>query len=124
MIAFPFVLGLAAVVTIPAVLFIPRQHQSPLFDRVLWGATWALAILGAYIAPSYIANDPPWNAFIIAQMPVIPTAIGAVAGAFSINVLLWLMDRFSAVAIEEDDPNPPVADAPPAHSDDSNSPQP
>jgi hypothetical protein len=101
-IAFLFVLGLATIVTIPAVLFIPRQHQSPLFDRVLWGATWALAILGAYIAPSYIASDPPWNAFMIAQMPVIPTVIGAVAGAFSINVLLWLMDRFSSPSTEDE----------------------
>jgi hypothetical protein len=119
-IAFLFVLGLAALVTIPAVLFIPRQHQSPWFDRVLWGATWALAILGAYIAPSYIASAPPWDAFIIAQMSVIPTVIGAVAGAFSINILLWLMDRFSSPSAEDDPPaNSEIEDHSPSESDKS-----
>ena len=91
-----------AFITIPFVLFIPRQRQSPVFDRVLLGGTWLLSILGAFAAPSYITSDPAMSNLTIAQMPVIPTLIGAAAGALSINVLLWLMDRFSSPTGEAD----------------------
>jgi hypothetical protein len=72
----------ATVVTVPSVLLIPRARQSPLFDRVLWGATWVLAFLSAWAAPGYLAMD--WY---------LAAAIGAAIGALSLNVLLWLMDR-------------------------------
>jgi hypothetical protein len=92
----------AIVVTIPAVLLIPRDRQSPLFDRVLWIATWLLAFLGAWSAPSFITLDDSLNNFLIADVSFITTMIGALVGALSINVLLWLMDRFSGQVIEED----------------------
>jgi hypothetical protein len=92
----------AVVVAVPSVLLIPRQRKSPLFDRVLWGGTWFLAILGAFAAPSYFGDMASLNSFVIAEMPVIPTLIGAAVGALSINVLLWLMDRFSPITQEDD----------------------
>ncbi len=89
------------VVTLPAVLFIPRARQSPVFDRVLWIATWMLAFLGAWLAPSYIPTDWSWNSFTIADVTLAPIVLGAIAGALSINVLLWLMDRFGGTSMEE-----------------------
>lgn len=92
----------AVLVTVPTVLFIPRARQSPLFDRVLWIATWLLAFLGAWGAPSYIAADSSLNNLLIADVTLIPTLLGAAVGALSINVLLWLMDRLGGQATEED----------------------
>ncbi|MBI5032017.1 MAG: hypothetical protein HZB51_15910 [Chloroflexi bacterium] len=91
----------AILVTVPSVLLIPRARQSPLFDRVLWIATWLLAFLGAWGAPSYFSANPSFNTLIFADVVIIPTMIGALVGALSINVLLWLMDRFSGPATEE-----------------------
>jgi hypothetical protein len=91
----------AVVFAVPIVLLIPRQRKSPLFDRVLWGGTWFLAILGAFAAPSYFGDIASLNSFVVAEMPMIPTLIGAAVGALSINVLLWLMDRFSPPTQED-----------------------
>ena len=92
----------AVLATLPAVLFIPRARQSPVFDRVLWGATWVLAFLGAWGAPSYIAADSALNQFVIADVTIIPTMLGAIVGALTVNVLLWLMDRFGGQSPEDD----------------------
>ncbi len=108
MIAFLSVLGLAAAFTVPAVLLIPRQRHSPLFDRVLWGATWALAILGAYAAPNVLPATAPLTAWWVVDLPVMPTVIGALVGALSLNLLLWLMDRLSD---SEADDHPAEAEA-------------
>ena len=124
MVLFGFVLVLATVVTIPAVLFIPRQRQSPLFDRVLWGATWALAIIGAYALPDFIGSDSPLNSIMLAQMRVVSMGLGAIIGALSINVLLWSIDRFSSPSAEEDPlANSDAVENSPSESDDSNSPR-
>jgi hypothetical protein len=88
-------------VTIPAVLLIPRARQSPTFDRVLWFATCALAFLGAWLAPSYVPTDWSLNGFVIGDLVLVPAVIGAVAGALSINGLLWLMDRFGGSSMDE-----------------------
>jgi hypothetical protein len=39
---------------------------------------------------------------VIGEVPVIPTLIGAAAGALLLNGLLWSMDFFSRPQIEED----------------------
>ena len=82
--------------------FIPRARQSPLFDRVLWGGTWLLAFLGAESAPNYIPANSPVNDYVIADIRWIPLLIGAAVGALSINLLLWVIDRFSQPTIEDD----------------------
>ncbi len=92
----------AVLVTVPIVLLIPRARQSPMFDRVLWIATWLLAFLGAWGAPSYIAADSSLNNLLIADVTIIPTMLGALVGALSVNVLLWLLDRFGGQEVEED----------------------
>ncbi len=92
----------ALLVAAPAILFIPRARQSPLFDRVLWLATWLLAFLGAWNAPNYFAADSSLNDWVIADVAIIPTMIGALVGALSVNVLLWLLDRFGGQVSEED----------------------
>jgi hypothetical protein len=89
-------------VTVPIVMLIPRARKSPLFDRVLWVATWALAFLGAWSAPGYFGDDSLATPWLVDQTPLIPTLIGAIVGALSIHVVLWLMDRFSPPMIEED----------------------
>jgi hypothetical protein len=82
-------------------LLIPRARQSPTFDRVLWFATCALAFLGAWLAPSYVPTDWSLNSFVIGDLVLVPAVIGAVAGALSINGLLWLMDRFGGSSMDE-----------------------
>ncbi len=94
-------LVVATLVTPPFVLFIPRARKSTVFDRVLWMATWLLAFLGAWMAPSYIGTDAALNGVVIGEVSLIPALIGAVAGALSINLLLWLLDRFDRPPIEE-----------------------
>jgi hypothetical protein len=88
-------------VTIPAVWLIPRARQSPVFDRVLWIATWVLAFLGAYSAPSYFGAGSSLNSFVIGDLAIAPMVTGAVVGALSINGLLWLMDRFGGTSVDE-----------------------
>lgn len=100
---FIIVAVIALAVTFPAVVFIPRARQSPAFDRVLWGATWLVSILGAYAAPSYL-TDAALNGWQLGQVAVIPTLIGAAAGALSINAALVLLDRFSSPFEEGQDP--------------------
>ncbi len=90
----------AVLVSALTIRLVPRARQSPVFDRVLWVATWLLAFLGAWSAPSYIATDSPLSSLVIAQVSVFPTLIGAGVGALSINLLLWLMDRFSQPSVE------------------------
>ena len=91
----------AILVTVPSVLLIPRARQSPLFDRVLWIATWLLAFLGAWNAPTYFAADSSLHDYVILDVAIIPTMVGALVGALSINALLWLVDRFGG-QVEED----------------------
>ena len=92
----------SAIFTFLVVWFIPRARQSPMFDRVLWGGTWLLAFLGAESAPNYIPANSPLNDYVIADIRWIPLLIGAAVGALSINLLLWVIDRFSHPTLEED----------------------
>ena len=94
----------AAIVTLPTVRFIPRARQSPTFDRVLWGATWLLAFLGAWYVVGNLQSDSPLSTLKLedfAQVAGGAIVVGAVAGALSLNALLWLMDRFIALEADE-----------------------
>ncbi len=84
----------SAVLTVPAVLLIPRARQSPVFDRVLWGATWLLGFLSAWAAPNFFQADE-LNTIVIGDVNLIPAVISAAAGVLSINVVLWALDRLS-----------------------------
>jgi hypothetical protein len=110
----------AVVVAVPSVLLIPRKRTSPIFDRVLWVGTWLLAMLGAFAAPSYLADFGWANTYAFAGLPAIPAAIGAVAGALSINVLLWMMDRFGTPTLADDLSEENVEDEDVGESDRSN----
>ncbi len=95
----------AVLFTIPAVLFIPRARTSPLFDRFLWLATWLLAFLSAWLAigySGYASLEPITDVSNIGQLPLVPIAAGAAAGAIVLNVLLWLLDRLAPPEVEED----------------------
>lgn len=90
---------------IPAVLLIPRARTSPLFDRLLWLATWLLAFLSAWLAIGYSGSgslEPVTNPDDIGQLPLVPIALGAAAGALVLNALLWLLDRLAPPEVEEE----------------------
>jgi hypothetical protein len=94
----------AAIVTLPIVILIPRARQSAAFDRVLWGATWLLAFLGAwYAVDNYVSGARlgtlVFEEFVQAAGGALVS--GALVGALSLNVLLWLMDRFAGLAADE-----------------------
>jgi len=103
-IQFLIVAVVAAIVTLPIVKFMPRARQSPAFDRVLWGATWLLAFLGAWYAADNFANGARLATLELgefAQTAGGAIIIGAAVGAFALNALLWLMDRFLAAEVDE-----------------------
>ena len=94
----------AAIVTLPIVKLIPRARQSPMFDRVLWGATWLLAFLGAwYAVDNYVSGVPLATLALdeFARAASSAIIVGALVGALSLNVLLWLMDRFAVIESDE-----------------------
>lgn len=92
---------IAIVVTLPAVLLIPRARQSTVFDRVLWVGTWFLAFLGAWYVLGNVSL-PGLGSVVIGEVTVIPALIGAAVGALLLNGLLWSMDFFSHSQIEQD----------------------
>ena len=93
---------IAAAVTAPVVLFIPRVRQSPTFDRILWIATWLLSFAGGWYAVGNAgdASTTPGN-LMFADVPLLNASIGAVAGALLLNAILWLMDRLTPPEILE-----------------------
>ncbi len=96
---------ISALFTIPVVLLIPRARTAPLFDRLLWLATWLLAFLCAWLAIGYSGNaslEPVTDPADIGQLPLVPIAVGAAAGALVLNALLWLLDRLAPPEVEED----------------------
>lgn len=108
---------MAALVTPLAVSYIPRARHSPTFDRLLWAATFVLGFLGGWFAIGYgsqyreldVLND-----LLIAEVPVMVVLIGAAAGAFALNLSLWVIDRFSHDAsveeIEDEDWDGPTTE--------------
>lgn len=94
---------ISILVTLPAVLLIPRARQSSLFDRVLWIGTWFLAFLSAWFVLGNV-SVPGLDVLVLGGVSVIPALIGAAVGAFALNGLLWAMDLFSHPQFEEDAP--------------------
>jgi hypothetical protein len=95
---------ISVLVTLPAVVLIPRARQSPTFDRVLWVGTAAFAFVAAWFVLGNLSpNLPALNGLVIGEVAVIPALVGAAIGAFALNGLLWLMD-FSSRPEMEDDP--------------------
>jgi hypothetical protein len=86
----------ALLVTIPAVLLIPRARTSPTFDRLLWVATVVVAFLIAWVAVAMAKNAGTWGDWAIGDTPVLPAVIGGLIGAFALNLPLWLLDRFES----------------------------
>jgi hypothetical protein len=93
---------IAAAVTAPVVLFIPRVRQSPAFDRILWIATWLLSFAGGWYAVGNAgdASSVPGN-LVFAEVPLLNAFVGAIAGALLLNAILWLMDRLAPPEILE-----------------------
>ena len=92
----------SAIVTIPIVIFVPRARQSSTFDRILWGATFLLAFIGAWGAPGFVPTNLPLSNVMISDLSIVQTIVGALAGALSINVLLWVLDRFERPTSDDD----------------------
>lgn len=85
---------IAAVVTI---VFVPRQKRAQPFELVIWGATWLVAGLTAWLANGAVVSFAPLKALAlvpIADIPVLPLVLGAFGGALVLTVPLWLMDHF------------------------------
>lgn len=96
---------MAALVTPLAVSYIPRARHSPTFDRLLWAATFVLGFLGGWFAIGYGSQYKELdvlNDLLIAEVPVMVVLIGAAAGAFALNLSLWVIDRFSHDASVEE----------------------
>ncbi|MGB8646299.1 MAG: hypothetical protein WCF84_13765 [Anaerolineae bacterium] len=85
---------LSIIITPIVVLLIPRARRSPAFDRLLWGATLFVAFLGGWYAFGIADPDHPLSGVVIAGIPVLSVAIGALVGAMAVNLPLWLLDRF------------------------------
>lgn len=115
----------AILFTIPTVLLIPRARQSPIFDRLLWVATVAVAFLGAWAALGYVAGSPDlagWSSYRVGEVPVVPIVAGAAGGALLLNVILWLMDRFVPAEELEEEEFASEEKGPPATSPDEKEP--
>jgi len=94
---------IAIVVTAPVVVFVPRARQSIWFDRVLWLGTLVLSFLaGGYAIGNFNDATSPLESVMIGDVPVLVAVVGAGAGALGLNLVLWLMDRFTPVEIEEE----------------------
>ena len=88
--------------TFPSVLLVPRARQSHSFDRILWGATFLLACIGAWGAPGFVPANLPLSNLIIADLSIAQVLVGALTGALSLNVLLWILDRLERPASDDD----------------------
>ncbi len=103
---FAVIAVIALAVTIPAVSLIPRARQSTAFDRMLWVGTFVIAFLGSWAALGYIGPDSSLaalNNVVFADTRILTVLAGALASALFLNLLLWVMDRFSRPSIDDED---------------------
>jgi hypothetical protein len=84
----------ALLVTIPVVLLVPRARASITFDLLLWAATLVVGFLLAWVVVGNTKSAGISAIFIIADTPMLPAIVGALAGALALNLPLWLADRF------------------------------
>ncbi len=98
-----FIAVLSAVLTIPAVLLIPRARQSRAFDVFLWIATWVIGFLGAWGMLGYTTapgSDFALNRYVIGDVPVVTLFIGVAGGIIFLHLVLWGIDRLAHPASE------------------------
>lgn len=91
----------AVVVTPPAVRLIPHARQSPTFDRLLMGGTFAVAFLGAWLALGVLGA--PFTDYILDSVPWLAILLGSIGGALALNLLLWILDLLERPAEDGDD---------------------
>ncbi len=104
---------IAVVISVPTVLLIPHARQSPVFNRLLWIATFAIAFLGGWLGLGYA--DSSWASamtFTVADIPVFPVIVGEVGSVIALNLLLLLLDLFDRPPEEagQIDDEPPLPD--------------
>jgi hypothetical protein len=103
---FAVIAVIALAVTIPTVILIPRARQSVAFDRLLWVGTFVIAFLGSWAALGYIGPDSSLaalNSVVFADTRILTVLVGALASALFLNMILWVMDRFSLPSIDDED---------------------
>lgn len=101
-----FIAIISAVLTIPAVLFIPRARQSPAFDMFLWIATWVIGFLGAWAMLGYTTApgaDFALNRYRVADVPFLTILVGVAGGIIFLHLVLLGLDRLAHPAAEMDD---------------------
>lgn len=113
----------SAVLTIPAVLLIPRARQSRAFDLFLWIATWVIGFLGGWAAIGYSVTPDSGSTprLLIEDVPLLNIALGTAAGIVFLHVVLFFMDRLAHPGAELDaddvDTNPEGMPSPPEEVD-------
>lgn len=103
--ALVIMLGAALISTGIVVLGIPRARNSPMFARILWVATALVSFLAAWLALPFGEMVPALqslNMLRVGDVPLLPIALGAFAGALVVNLPLWLMDRFAGVSGDDE----------------------
>ncbi len=101
-----FIAAISAVVTIPAVLLVPRARQSPAFDLFLWIATWVIGFLGAWAMLGYTTapgSDFALNHYLIGDAPILTIIAGVAGGIIFLHLVLLGLDRLAHPASEMDD---------------------
>lgn len=88
-------------VTVPLVLLIPRARSSPVFDRLLWGATIVVGFLVVWVAVAMAKSASILDGLVVGETAALPAVIGALGGVLALNLPLWLVDRFGGSAGEE-----------------------
>ena len=96
---------IALLTSVPVVVLVPRARQSWLFDRILWVATVIVTFLGAWLTIAFVAQSSALEMLrliAVADVPLLPAIIGAIGGALTLNVPLWIWDLFSPPLAEGD----------------------
>ncbi len=96
----------ALVITVPVMLLFRHARQSPVFDRILWVATWGIAFVGGWLGIGYLGGNPNLGALsnlIVGELPIVPVVLGAVGGVLVLHLILWVMDHLERPVIEEED---------------------
>lgn len=93
----------ALIASVLSMLLVPRQKRALPFQIVMWVAAWIVAGLSALLVQDAVRSVEALQFLArlsIADVPLLPIALGALGGALLLTVPLWMMDRF-AVSDEE-----------------------